>query len=122
MSEPTLPAPSPQVLARRVLAMARARGLKIATAESCTGGMVAMNLTAIAGSSDVVDRGFVTYSNAAKMAMIGVPERLLAAHGAVSAEVAAAIGELGTFLGARSIALDRRKTPAAWRTALAKRT
>jgi len=93
MSEPTLPAPSPQVLARRVLATARARGLKIATAESCTGGMVAMNLTAIAGSSDVVDRGFVTYSNAAKMAMIGVPERLLAAHGAVSAEVAAAMAE-----------------------------
>lgn len=88
MSEPTLPA-----LSRKVLATARARGLKIATAESCTGGMVAMNLTAIAGSSDVVDRGFVTYSNAAKMAMIGVPERLLAAHGAVSAEVAAAMAE-----------------------------
>jgi len=88
MSEPTLPA-----LSRKVLASARARGLKIATAESCTGGMVAMNLTAIAGSSDVVDRGFVTYSNAAKMAMIGVPERLLAAHGAVSAEVAAAMAE-----------------------------
>lgn len=88
MPELTLPA-----LSRRVLAAARARGLKIATAESCTGGMVAMNLTAIAGSSDVVDRGFVTYSNAAKMAMLGVPERLLAAHGAVSAEVAAAMAE-----------------------------
>ena len=88
MPEPTLPA-----LSRKVLATARARGLTIATAESCTGGMVAMNLTAIAGSSDVVDRGFVTYSNAAKMAMIGVPERLLAAHGAVSAEVAAAMAE-----------------------------
>ncbi len=88
MPEISLPA-----LSRRVLAAARARGLRIATAESCTGGMVAMNLTAIAGSSDVVDRGFVTYSNAAKMAMLGVPERLLAAHGAVSAEVAAAMAE-----------------------------
>ncbi|HRE21953.1 MAG TPA: CinA family protein [Rhabdaerophilum sp.] len=88
MAQITLPA-----LSRKVLAAARARGLKIATAESCTGGMVAMNLTAIAGSSDVVDRGFVTYSNAAKMAMLGVPERLLAVHGAVSAEVAAAMAE-----------------------------
>ena len=80
-------------LARRVLEAARARGLMVATAESCTGGMVAANLTAIAGSSDVFDRGFITYSNAAKIAMIGVPERLLAAHGAVSAEVAAAMAE-----------------------------
>lgn len=84
----TLPA-----LSRRVLAAARARGLTIATAESCTGGMVAMNLTAIAGSSDVFDRGFVTYSNTAKTELIGVPPRLLVAHGAVSAEVAAAMAE-----------------------------
>jgi nicotinamide-nucleotide amidase len=80
-------------LARAVLAAARANGLTIATAESCTGGMVAAALTGIAGSSDVFDRGFVTYSNAAKSAMIGVPERLIAAHGAVSAEVAAAMAE-----------------------------
>lgn len=84
----TLPA-----LARKVLATARANGLTIATAESCTGGMVAAALTGIAGSSDVFDRGFVTYSNAAKAAMIGVPEALLAQHGAVSAEVAAAMAE-----------------------------
>jgi nicotinamide-nucleotide amidase len=86
-------APSLPALARAVLAEARAHGLTIATAESCTGGMVMANLTAIAGSSDVVDRGFVTYSNAAKNAMLGVPERLIAAHGAVSAEVAAAMAE-----------------------------
>lgn len=80
-------------LARRVLAEARARGLIIATAESCTGGMVAAALTSIAGSSDVFDRGFVTYSNAAKTAMIGVPAPLISAQGAVSAEVAAAMAE-----------------------------
>lgn len=80
-------------LARAVLAAARAQGFTIATAESCTGGMVAAALTAIAGSSDVFDRGFVTYSNAAKSAMIGVPEALISAHGAVSAEVAAAMAE-----------------------------
>ena len=56
-----------------LLDLCRQRGLKIATAESCTGGLVAAALTEIAGSSDVVDRGFVTYSNAAKQAMLGVP-------------------------------------------------
>jgi nicotinamide-nucleotide amidase len=76
----TLPA-----LARAVLASARSAGLTIATAESCTGGMVMANLTAIAGSSDVVDRGFITYSNAAKAAMLAVPEALIARVGAVSA-------------------------------------
>jgi nicotinamide-nucleotide amidase len=80
-------------LSRAVLAKARKAGLTIATAESCTGGMVMMSLTAIAGSSDVVDRGFVTYSNAAKTAMLGVPEALIARVGAVSAEVAAAMAE-----------------------------
>ncbi len=72
-----------------ILAAARARGLRIATAESCTGGMVSAALTDIAGSSDVFDRGFVTYSNAAKIQMLGVAEATLAAHGAVSEEVAA---------------------------------
>ena len=71
--------------------MSRARGLKIATAESCTGGLVAAALTDIAGSSDVVDRGFVTYSNEAKQAMLGVPAATLKRHGAVSAETAAAM-------------------------------
>ena len=77
--------------ASRVLALCRARGLAIATAESCTGGLVAAALTAIAGSSDVVDCGFVTYSNAAKQAMLGVPAATLKRHGAVSAETAAAM-------------------------------
>lgn len=77
--------------ATRVLALCRARGLKIATAESCTGGLVAGALTAIAGSSDVVDCGFVTYSNPAKEAMLGVPAATLERHGAVSAETAAAM-------------------------------
>ena len=60
----------------------------IATAESCTGGMVAVALTDVAGSSAVVDRGFVTYSNAAKTEMLGVKPETIAAHGAVSEEVA----------------------------------
>lgn len=80
----------------RVLDLARARGLRIATAESCTGGMIAARLTDIAGSSDVFDRGFVTYSNQAKQDMLGVRPETLAAHGAVSEEVAAemALGAL----------------------------
>jgi competence/damage-inducible protein CinA C-terminal domain len=75
-------------LATEVLARARAAGLMIATAESCTGGLVAGALTDIPGSSDVVDRGFVTYSNAAKREMLGVAAATLEAHGAVSEEVA----------------------------------
>ena len=67
---------------------ARARGWRIATAESCTGGMVAAALTDFPGSSDVFDRGFVTYSNAAKIDMLGVSPETLAAFGAVSQEVA----------------------------------
>jgi nicotinamide-nucleotide amidase len=72
-----------------ILARARARKATIATAESCTGGMVAAALTDIPGSSDAFDRGFVTYSNAAKTAMLGVRPETLAAHGAVSEPVAA---------------------------------
>ena len=78
-------------LAAAVLAACRARNWHLATAESCTGGLVAAALTAIAGSSDVVERGFVTYSNEAKMALLGVPADTIAAHGAVSAQTAAAI-------------------------------
>jgi nicotinamide-nucleotide amidase len=80
-----------------VLEAARARGLKIATAESCTGGLVAGALTEIAGSSDVFDRGFVTYSNEAKQQMLGVPASTLQAHGAVSTQTAEAMarGALG---------------------------
>src|SRR5688572_3029941 len=71
----------------------RGRGLKLATAESCTGGLVAGLLTEIAGSSDVVECGFVTYSNAAKHELLGVPEGMLIDHGAVSEPVARAMAE-----------------------------
>jgi nicotinamide-nucleotide amidase len=80
-------------IARRVLDLCRARGLHIATAESCTGGLVAAALTDIAGSSDVVDCGFVTYSNEAKQEMLGVPAITLKRHGAVSRETAAAMAK-----------------------------
>jgi nicotinamide-nucleotide amidase len=78
-------------LAGEVLNKARGAGLLIAAAESCTGGLVAAALTAIAGSSDVFERGFVTYSNEAKVEMLGVDPGLIAAHGAVSSEVAIAM-------------------------------
>lgn len=71
----------------------RQKGLKIATAESCTGGLVAALLTEISGSSAVVERGFVTYSNEAKTELIGVPADLIGAHGAVSEPVARAMAE-----------------------------
>ena len=77
--------------ATRVLAAARAHGLKIATAESCTGGLVAGALTDIAGSSDVVERGFVPYSSEAKLEMLGVSPATLDDHGAVSRETAEAM-------------------------------
>jgi len=79
--------------AESLLAACRSRGIMLATAESCTGGLIAAALTAIAGSSDVVDRGFVTYSNGSKHEMIGVPMPLLETHGAVSEEVARAMAE-----------------------------
>ncbi len=79
--------------AEAVLAVCRAARLRVTTAESCTGGLIAACLTAIAGSSDVVERGFVTYSNEAKTALVGVPEALIAAHGAVSEPVARAMAE-----------------------------
>jgi nicotinamide-nucleotide amidase len=79
--------------AEGLLAAARAKGLTIATAESCTGGLIAGLLTEIPGSSDVLDRGFVTYSDAAKKEMLGVPHEFLAMHGAVSQAVAAAMAE-----------------------------
>ena len=80
-------------LARLVLDDAREKGLRIATAESCTGGLIAGLLTEIPGSSDVVERGFVTYSNEAKEDMLGVPTDLLHRHGAVSEPVARAMAE-----------------------------
>jgi len=80
-------------LAVIVLEACRGRGLMVATVESCTGGLAAGALTEIAGSSDVVDRGFVTYSNAAKQAMVGVPQATLEAYGAVSRETAEAMAK-----------------------------
>src|SRR5688572_3192350 len=77
--------------ARGLLDLCRVRKLMVAAAESCTGGLVAAALTEIAGSSDVVDRGFVTYSNAAKQQMLGVPVEILKAHGEVSRETAEAM-------------------------------
>ena len=80
-------------LAARVLDACRTAGLMVATAESCTGGMVAAALTDIPGSSDVVERGFVTYSNEAKSELLGVPAAMIEAHGAVSEPVARAMAE-----------------------------
>lgn len=85
--------PSILQLAEAVLAACRTRGLRIATAESCTGGLIAGALTAVSGSSDVVERGFVTYTNESKTAMLGVPAPLIAVHGAVSEPVALAMAE-----------------------------
>jgi len=79
--------------AAALLDACKEKGLKIATAESCTGGLVAALLTEISGSSAVVERGFVTYSNEAKTELIGVPADLIAAHGAVSEPVARAMAE-----------------------------
>lgn len=76
-----------------LLQRARFWGLRIATAESCTGGLVAAALTEVAGSSDVFERGFVTYSSAAKVEMLGVRPETLAAHGAVSEAVAREMAE-----------------------------
>jgi len=96
----TTPAGSNPLFASALLAQAaellddlRRRRLMLATAESCTGGLIAGLLTEIAGSSDVVERGFVTYSNAAKAELLGVPEAMLAEHGAVSEPVARAMAE-----------------------------
>ncbi len=88
-------------LAADVLAACRARDLRLSLAESCTGGLIAGCLTAIPGSSEVLERAFVTYSNAAKSEMLGVDDLLIAVHGAVSEQVARAMAEG---------ALDRSRT------------
>ncbi len=82
-----------------ILALARARGVMIATAESCTGGLIIGRLTDVPGSSDAVDRGFITYSNAAKIQMLGIRPETLDAHGAVSENIAA---EMASGAKARS--------------------
>jgi nicotinamide-nucleotide amidase len=87
--------------AERLLDALRARGMRLTTAESCTGGLIAGLLTEIAGSSDVLERAFVTYSNDAKVQMLGVPEALLRAEGAVSSAVAGAMAE-GAILHSRA--------------------
>lgn len=104
--------------ARALLAALEARGQTLATAESCTGGLIAAALTAIAGSSSVVMAGYVTYSNAAKVRMVGVAESSLAAHGAVSeavaremAEGALARTEVDTALSCTGIAGPGGATP-----------
>ena len=84
---------SAKLLAKALLKEAREHGLHVATAESCTGGLIAGALTAIPGSSDVVDRGFIVYTNAAKTDLLGVPKALIKEFGAVSEEVARAMAE-----------------------------
>jgi nicotinamide-nucleotide amidase len=93
--------------ARGLLAAAREKHLRVVTAESCTGGLIAGLLTEIPGSSDVVERGFVTYSNEAKEEMLGVPAEVLHLHGAVSEPVARAMaqGALKHARAERSIAV-----------------
>ncbi len=95
------------LLVERLADAARARGLRLATAESCTGGLVAAAMTALAGSSDWFERGYVTYSNAAKTADLGVPAVLIAQVGAVSEAVARAMAQ-----GARA------RSGASWAVAL----
>jgi nicotinamide-nucleotide amidase len=81
--------------AETVLDLCRGKGLRVATVESCTGGLVCAALTAIAGSSDVVERGFITYTNQSKSELVSVAAALIEAHGAVSEEVARAMAEGG---------------------------
>lgn len=90
-----------------LLDLCRAHGLRVATAESCTGGMVGALLTGVPGSSDVVDCGFITYSNAAKVEMLGVRVDTLATHGAVSEEVARemAVGALERSLADLAVSI-----------------
>ena len=94
-------------LVQRVAAALLARGEMLATAESCTGGQVAQELTAIPGSSEWFERGFVTYSNAAKTEMLGVPPETLAQHGAVSEATARAManGALAHSHARRALAI-----------------
>jgi nicotinamide-nucleotide amidase len=92
--------------ARSLLALMDAKGMTLATAESCTGGLIAAALTAIAGSSSVVMGGFVTYANDAKHKMVGVRQESLAQHGAVSEEVAREMAEGARDRAGVSLALS----------------
>lgn len=93
-------------LAGSALDACRARGWRVATAESCTGGLVAAALTAVGGASDVIERGFVAYSNVAKSELLGVPPAAIAAHGAVSAETAAAMAQGALVRAAADLAVS----------------
>ena len=93
-------------LAAELVALLKAQNKRITTVESCTGGLVAAAITCVAGSSEVFDYGFVTYSNAAKTALVGVPEYLLDSHGAVSIEVASSMAEGGRKTAGASLALS----------------
>ena len=92
-------------LASELAQAMRARGWKLATAESCTGGLIAACCTELPGSSDWFDRGFVTYSNASKMDMLGVPASLIEQHGAVSREVALSMAQAALKRSAATMAL-----------------
>ncbi len=94
------------VLAEAVVAASRRSGLMVATAESCTGGLVAGAITAVAGSSEALDRGFVTYSNAAKATMLGVAPDLIEAHGAVSDPVARAMAQGAVAMSAAEVSVS----------------
>ncbi|MEL7464607.1 MAG: CinA family protein [Pseudomonadota bacterium] len=91
--------------AEETLASLQAAGLMVATVESCTGGLIAAALTEVPGSSASVERGFVTYSNAAKTELVDVPATLIEAHGAVSPEVAAAMAAGGLARSSADIAV-----------------
>ena len=91
--------------ARKVINVCRKRGHRIATVESCTGGLLAGALTSIAGSSEVLERGFITYSNAAKSEQVGVPIALIEVHGAVSEKVARAMAEGGVAQSQADLAI-----------------
>mgnify|MGYP001312387787 CR=1 FL=1 len=95
-----------ELRAATLLDKCRSRGVKIATAESCTGGMVAALLTSIAGSSDVFDCGFVTYSNDAKVGMLGVSPEVIAEFGAVSGECAMAMAHGAILKSAATLAIS----------------
>jgi nicotinamide-nucleotide amidase len=92
--------------APHLLDIARQKGVMIAVAESCTGGLLAGALTEVPGSSDVFDRGFVTYSNAAKSELLGVPPALIETHGAVSEEVARAMADGALFNAVAGLAVS----------------
>ena len=116
--ERTIPMFTPTLTARAGALIARysSLGLKIATAESCTGGLVAGLLTEIPGSSAAVERGFVTYSNDAKRELLGVPAATLEAHGAVSEATARAMarGRPRSFARASRGQHHRRRRPGGW--------